>query len=787
MNFKYSARRCFQLLFISIVLPALYMNAQTKQEPCASAIIHNKLMAKKGEYAAKIKANEQLLQQAISNAGPVDQTQSSTYKIPVVVHVIHLGEPIGTGTNISDAQIYSAISSLNDAFGKAPGSIYDGNGVDTDIEFCLASKDPNGNPTTGINRINGTGTADYENIGIDYDTNEVQVKALSFWDNTKYYNIWVVSEIGDNNGGSGTQGYAYFPIAGPFTEDGAVVLYNAFGFDPNMSLGYNLKPYTNLNITLIHELGHGLDLYHTFEGDDGGTTCPPNTAGQCLTEGDLVCDVPPHIRSASNCVPDANANSCAPGTTAADYQHNYMDYSSDACQNMFTADQAARMVATLTSLRSSLVSASNLADCGCAGSTVNISQTAGTNPTCAGQAVTFTAVPSGGSSPAYQWMLNNSPLSGETNVTLSSTSLSSGSVTCVMTVPGENPDTSNAIDFTSNPAVVPVLYTAQISGTSPACTGDMLSFVATAINGGSDPTYQWQVNGVNAGSDTSEFSSLFQAGTAVVTCILTSNKPCASPVSVTSSPITLTINPGPVVNYVSNQNICGGYVGVTNFSSTPSGATYAWTNSNPSIGLSGSGTGSVPSFTAINSTNSTVTATISVTPILNGTCQGAPSTYTITVNPTPTILQNGSALTTFNTGSSYQWFLDNEPIPGATSSSYTPVEQGDYSVVIGGNPCPSNIITNTTAGIEQQQATSFFNVYPNPSEGLCTILFNTPAKATYKLELKNELGAAVYEESLTDFNGMYSKTIDLSHYGKGVYLISITGDGHETVRKVVVH
>lgn len=787
MNFKYFNKPCFYLLFTTIIWSAFSINAQTKQEQCATAIIHNKLMAKKGEYAHKIKTNEQILQQAISNAGPIDQTQSSTYKIPLVVHVIHLGEPLGTGTNISDAQIYSAISSLNDAFGKTPGSIYDGNGVDTDIEFCLASKDPNGNPTTGINRINGTGTADYENIGIDSDTNEVQVKALSFWDNTKYYNIWVVSEISDNNGGSGTQGYAYYPPSGPFTEDGAVVLYNAFGFDPNMSLGYNLKPYTNLNITLIHELGHGLDLFHTFQGDDGGTICPPNTPGQCATEGDLVCDVPPHIRSASNCVPDGNANSCSPGSTAADYQHNYMDYSSDICQNMFTADQAARMVATLTTLRSSLVSTANLAACGCAGSTVNISQTAGTNPVCAGQTVTFTAVPSGGSNPAYQWMLNNNPLSGETNVTLTSTSLGSGTVTCVMTVPGESPDTSNAITFTSNPNVVPVLYTAQTSGTSSACTGDMLSFIATAVNGGTDPSYQWQINGSNAGTDTLEFTSMLPAGTAVITCILTSNKLCASPASVTSTPITVNVTAGPTVNFVSNQNICGGYVGVTNFSSTPSGANYTWTNSNPSIGLSGSGSGSVPSFTAVNSTNAPVTATISVTPVLNGTCLGFPSTYTVTVNPTPTILLNGSSMTTFNVGSSYQWFLDNEPIPGATNPSHIPVEQGSYSIVIGGNPCPSNIITNTTAGVDDEQNNYFFTVYPNPNDGICTVLFNAPIKSVYKLELTNELGAAVYEETLAGFNGIYSKNLDLSHYGKGIYFISITGEGRETIRKIVVH
>lgn len=782
--YKYFIICCLGLLMLSVSAYAQHTN-----EPCATEIIHNKLLLSKPGYAQKVKSNEAILQQTIQENSSGNRSQAATYKVPLVVHVLHLGEPIGTGTNISDAQIYSAIESLNKAYRKEAGSIYDGNGVDTDIEFCLASKDPNGNPTTGINRINATGVADYENIGINSDSNEVPLKALSFWDNTRYYNIWVVSEIDDNNGGAGTQGYAYYPPGGVFTEDGTVVLHNAFGFDPNMSLGYNLKSYTNLNITLIHELGHGLDVYHTFREDVNGTTCPPNNPGQCANEGDYVCDTPPHIRSASNCLSDGTPNACVSGSTVGEHQHNYMDYSSDACQNMFTAGQSDRMTATLTSLRSSLVTPSNLAACGCAASSISIVQTAGNNPICAGQTVSFAAIASnGGTSPSYQWYIDDAPISGETGITFTSSTLAGGEIKCALIL-NAPADTiySDSIVVTQNPSVTPIIYTAQTQGTTSACTGDYLTFFATGINGGSNPTFQWKVNGNNVGSDTTEYSAYLPAGTAVVTCEFTSNANCAVPPSVTSTPITVNVTPGPTINFVTDQNICGGNTSETFFSSTPSGATFHWTNSNPSIGLPASGTGSVPSFFATNNGNGAVTATISVSASLNNGCQGTPSTYTITVNPTPNILLNGNQMTTFNVGSSYQWFLNNQPIPGATSSSYTPTEQGDYSILIGGNPCPSNVITNTTAGLNDGQNNFSLLLAPNPNSGIFSLSIESIKSSDFTLEIKNTLGAKVYEEKIVGVNGIASKNIDLSVFGKGIYMLNVGNKQTESVKKIVVY
>ncbi len=202
------------------------INAGT-HEKCGFSEHHEHLMQTDPSYAQK----RQLEEMHIENYTRQPYMDKAVKTIPVVVHVIHKGEAVGTGTNISDAQVQSAIDNMNDAYrNMAPYT-----GVDTEIEFCLAQRDPNGNPSTGIVRVNGTSVTNYSSQGI-INSNEQAVKALSKWDNTKYYNFWIVSEIDDNGGGSGTQGYAYFPGAGA-NVDGAVMLYNAFGYDPTGVLG----------------------------------------------------------------------------------------------------------------------------------------------------------------------------------------------------------------------------------------------------------------------------------------------------------------------------------------------------------------------------------------------------------------------------------------------------------------------------------------------------------------------------------------------------------------------
>ena len=325
---------------------------------CKSDLIHNRLMQTDSKYRSNFNSAQAKVKDYLSSNNK--SAKATLLTVPVVVHVLHLGESVGTGTNISDAQIQSAIDNMNDC--------YAGTGTyttDTDIQFQLAVQDPNCSATTGIVRVNASGTSDYSTSGITNDPgtslNEVAVKALSKWPNSDYYNIWIVAGIDGNMGGGGVQGYAYFPGAGS-AVDGAVVLYNSFGYDPTETLGYNLKSYTNYNVTANHELGHALNLYHTFEGDDGDSDgvadqCPVNADPS--TDGDQCSDTDPHRRDDGDCG-DSGFTCAGAGTDLADIVTNIMAYSSDACQVKFSSGQSDRMRAALQTNRAGLLTSKAL-------------------------------------------------------------------------------------------------------------------------------------------------------------------------------------------------------------------------------------------------------------------------------------------------------------------------------------------------------------------------------------------------------------------------------------------
>ncbi|HYF03959.1 MAG TPA: M43 family zinc metalloprotease [Patescibacteria group bacterium] len=254
--------------------------------------------------------------------------------VPVVIHVIHNGGP----ENISDEQIKQGLQDLNDAF-KNNGLFYSEAGVNVGIEFCLAQQDENGAFTTGVNRFRSGFT------NVTLETQDLTLKALSRWDPLKYINIWIVKEVVSTSAGTGVSGYAYYPSSHGRPSDGIVIESKYFGTSDDNSK------------VIIHEAGHYLGLYHTFEGGCGNNNC--------LQDGDKVCDTPPDASTAlyqcsvpvNTCTTDVDDRSANNPfrSDQNDLITNYMDYGDARCQTAFTQGQKERMIAVLLTTRKSLL------------------------------------------------------------------------------------------------------------------------------------------------------------------------------------------------------------------------------------------------------------------------------------------------------------------------------------------------------------------------------------------------------------------------------------------------
>lgn len=253
--------------------------------------------------------------------------------LPVVVHVVHNGENVGQGRNISAAQVASQLEVLNEDFRRAVGSNGfndDPVGADIEIEFCLAALGPNGQELTeaGINRYNGNRPS--------WTRTDVEgfLKPNTIWNPNDYLNIWTVDFEGESEL---LLGYAQFPSdselaglptsGGSASTDGVVVRYSSFGSSEKGSFSVMSPPY-NKGRTLVHEVGHWLGLRHIW-GD-----------GPCGSD-DFVGDTPEAAEPTRGC--PIGKVSCG----NVNMVQNYMDYSDDACMNIFTRGQKTRMLAVM--------------------------------------------------------------------------------------------------------------------------------------------------------------------------------------------------------------------------------------------------------------------------------------------------------------------------------------------------------------------------------------------------------------------------------------------------------
>jgi hypothetical protein len=250
--------------------------------------------------------------------------------IPTVVHVVYRNSQ----QNISAAQIQSQIDVLNADYRKlntdaanVPAA-WTAVAADCGIQFCLAQRDPNGAPTSGINRV----STNVNSFGLNDAVKYTAQGGADAWPRNEYLNIWVC------NLGGGLLGYAQFP-GQPAATDGVVIGYNYFGTSGTASAPFNKGR------TTTHEVGHWLGLYHIW-GDDGGSCSGSDNVGDTPNQASETYGTfaPGTVRT-DNCSPSA------PGYMWM----NYMDYTDDASMYMFTTGQGNVMNGILNTSRSGLL------------------------------------------------------------------------------------------------------------------------------------------------------------------------------------------------------------------------------------------------------------------------------------------------------------------------------------------------------------------------------------------------------------------------------------------------
>lgn len=303
-------------LFLSVLWILVSALSLTAQRDCSSYHYQQQELSINPSLREEMNKIENFVQQrlAAKSAGIAGRPQGgeAIITIPVVVHILY-NKP---EENISDERVFSQIKVLNESFRRLnkdtanTPAAFKSLAADCNIEFQLATSDPQRRSTTGIIRK-------YTPITLWNADDKMKISAETGddpWDSKSYLNIWVCNM-------GRVAGYSSFP-GGPAAKDGIVIAYNVFGI--NKKSGYEMGK------TAVHEAGHWMGLRHIW--------------GDSYCGDDMIDDTPKQSTFTSGC-PSGVRISCGAGASGDMYM-NYMDITLDACTNLFTIGQKERMRAS---------------------------------------------------------------------------------------------------------------------------------------------------------------------------------------------------------------------------------------------------------------------------------------------------------------------------------------------------------------------------------------------------------------------------------------------------------
>lgn len=665
-----------------------------------------------------------------------------TYTIPMVFHIVHLGGP----ENVPDSNVVNAVNELNLRFQNA-APYTDPTGNPVNIQFCLASVDPWGNPTTGITRDTSYQTDVSYTIspsGPVLDMTEIiSLKNVNRWCPATYLNVWVVRN---------SMTFSSYPAPNSSAYDGIVGVY------PFLTGGY----------VLSHEVAHYFNIYHTFEGG-----C---INFNCMLDGDHVCDTPPQAGTGTSC----GTSSCAtdmsdtsgfnPFTSDQVDLPNYMG--SAPCPFSFSQGQAARMEAALTLLRPSLL----------------LSNGCGSNPGGAMPVASFTidssfalctgklGFRSTSTNSLYTaWDFDSDGRTDDTGDSVMHTFTAAGFYSVRMTVSGYGGSDSitHIIHVYVNPySTYPIstmysgLVTDPVAHLPAACIGTMVT-----LNGVPGmASYLWST-GATTPSITFAADSSRLIYLTVTTTSGRSITNCVPFKVITNRPLTLTLLAGD--DTVNCQQLVTLRLLPNPYWFPGTNTWYRngdWYSANQFVVSS---YGTPPGLQNIWVTNN-------VDPI---GCVTNSDTFTYFVNPPPPIIltQQWNVLTMPFKCLHTTWFKDGVPL-SVNDSLLTVTSNGCYFATC--SSCGyyySDTICITNAGIHESDPGNTVTIYPNPFTSQTTVSFSEDQHHTI-LKITDALGKEIRTATVTGKQYL----LDKAELPPGIYFIRIENEKKNVVNKRIV-